>query len=109
MNLIALARENPCSLRLDIRNDLNPKFAYREAFHRDGTIGSRQRAGQQAHHAQLGNKIGGRIKLFARRDGSTTTSILFSGVLRRESRFGVYAQQVNRLLKPTHMSTVCGL
>ncbi len=86
----------------------NPKFAYVKRSIEDGTIGQPVSALVSRHITRnLGNKIGGRIKLSPAAMEAThdIDFILWCFAPRKPIR--VYAQQVNKIMKPTHNVPDC--
>ena len=86
--LIDLARSKSLLFTIGYSQRFNPKFAYVKRSIADGTIGQPVSALVSRHITRnLGNKIGGRIKLSAGRHGSDSRYRLFrSGALSRASR-----------------------
>src|ERR1700716_364626 len=106
--LIALARSKSLLFTIGYSQRFNPKFAYVKRSIEDGTIGQPVSALVSRHITRnLGNKIGGRIKLSPAAMEAThdIDFILWCFAPRKPIR--VYAQQVNKIMKPTHNVPDC--
>jgi predicted dehydrogenase len=106
--LIALARAKSLLFTIGYSQRFNPKFAYVKRSIEDGTIGQPVSALVSRHITRnLGNKIGGRIKLSPAAMEAThdIDFILWCFAPRKPIR--VYAQQVNKIMKPTHNVPDC--
>ena len=106
--LISLAREKSLLFTIGYSQRFNPKFAYVKRSIEDGTIGQPVSALVSRHITRnLGNKIGGRIKLSPAAMEAThdIDFILWCFAPRKPIR--VYAQQVNKIMKPTHNVPDC--
>ncbi len=106
--LIALARAKSLLFTIGYSQRFNPKFAYVKRSIEDGTIGQPISALVSRHITRnLGNKIGGRIKLSPAAMEAThdIDFILWCFAPRKPIR--VYAQQVNKIMKPTHNVPDC--
>src|SRR6202140_1689380 len=106
--LIALARSKSLLFTIGYSQPFNPKFAYVKRSIDDGTIGQPVSALVSRHITRnLGNKIGGRIKLSPAAMEAThdIDFILWCFAPRKPIR--VYAQQVNKIMKPTHNVPDC--
>jgi predicted dehydrogenase len=101
--LISLARSKSLLFTIGYSQRFNPKFAYVKRSIDDGTIGQPVSALVSRHITRnLGNKIGGRIKLTPAAMEAThdIDFILWCFAPRKPIR--VYAQQVSKIMKPTH-------
>src|SRR5271154_937041 len=101
--LIAQAKEKNLLFTIGYSQRFNPKFAYVKRSIEDGTIGQPVSALVSRHITRnLGNKIGGRIKLSPAAMEAThdIDFILWCFAPRKPIR--VYAQMVNKIMKPTH-------
>lgn len=101
--LIALARSQNLLFTIGYSQRFNPKFAYVKRSIDDGTIGRPISALVSRHITRnLGNKIGGRIKLSPAAMEAThdIDFLLWCFAPRRPVR--VYAQQVRKIMQPTH-------
>jgi predicted dehydrogenase len=106
--LIALARAKSLLFTIGYSQRFNPKFAYVKRSIEDGTIGQPVSALVSRHITRnLGNKIGGRIKLSPAAMEAThdIDFILWCFAPRKPIR--VYAQMVNKIMKPTHNVPDC--
>jgi predicted dehydrogenase len=106
--LIALARAKSLLFTIGYSQRFNPKFAYVKRSIEDGTIGQPVSALVSRHITRnLGNKIGGRIKLSPAAMEAThdIDFILWCFAPRKPIR--VYAQLVNKIMKPTHNVPDC--
>src|ERR1700686_3964206 len=106
--LIALAKSKSLLFTIGYSQRFNPKFAYVKRSIEDGTIGQPVSALVSRHITRnLGNKIGGRIKLSpaAMEETHDIDCILWCFAPRKPIR--VYAQQVNKIMKPTHNVPDC--
>src|ERR1700686_988644 len=101
--LIALAREKGLLFTIGYSQRFNPKFAYVKRSIDDGTIGQPVSALVSRHITRnLGNKIGGRIKLSPAAMEAThdIDFVLWCFAPRRPVR--VYAQEVRKIMQPAH-------
>jgi predicted dehydrogenase len=101
--LISLARSKSLLFTIGYSQRFNPKFAYVKRSIDDGTIGQPISALVSRHVTRnLGNKIGGRIKLTPASMEAThdIDFVLWCFAPRKPIR--VYAQMVNKIMKPTH-------
>src|SRR6202521_415969 len=101
--LIALARANKLLFTIGYSQRFNPKFAYVKRSIDDGTIGQPGSALVSRHITRnLGNKIGGRIKLSPAAMEAThdIDFVLWCFAPRRPVR--VYAQEVRKIMQPAH-------
>jgi predicted dehydrogenase len=106
--LISLAREKSLLFTIGYSQRFNPKFAYVKRSIEDGTVGQPVSALVSRHITRnLGNKIGGRIKLSPAAMEAThdIDFILWCFAPRKPIR--VYAQQVNKIMRPTHNVPDC--
>jgi predicted dehydrogenase len=101
--LINLARTKGLLFTIGYSQRFNPKFAYVKRSIDDGTIGQPVSALVSRHITRnLGNKIGGRIKLSPAAMEAThdIDFLLWCFAPRRPIR--VYAQEVRKIMQPTH-------
>ena len=101
--LINLARTKSLLFTIGYSQRFNPKFAYVKRSIDDGTIGQPVSALVSRHITRnLGNKIGGRIKLSPAAMEAThdIDFLLWCFAPRRPIR--VYAQEVRKIMQPTH-------
>jgi predicted dehydrogenase len=106
--LIALAHSKSLLFTIGYSQRFNPKFAYVKRSIDDGTIGQPVSALVSRHITRnLGNKIGGRIKLSPAAMEAThdIDFLLWCFVPRRPVR--VYAQEVRKIMQPTHHVPDC--
>jgi predicted dehydrogenase len=106
--LIALARANKLLFTIGYSQRFNPKFAYVKRSIDDGTIGQPVSALVSRHITRnLGNKIGGRIKLSPAAMEAThdIDFVLWCFAPRRPVR--VYAQEVRKIMESTHHVPDC--
>src|ERR1700724_885455 len=106
--LIALARANKLLFTIGYSQRFNPKFAYVKRSIDDGTIGQPVSALVSRHITRnLGNKIGGRIKLSPAAMEAThdIDFVLWCFAPRRPIR--VYAQEVRKIMQSTHNVPDC--
>src|ERR1700674_2827550 len=106
--LIALARAKGLLFTIGYSQRFNPKFAYVKRSIDDGTIGQPVSALVSRHITRnLGNKIGGRIKLSPAAMEAThdIDFILWCFAPRKPIR--VYAQQVRKIMQATHNVPDC--
>jgi predicted dehydrogenase len=107
-DLIALARSKKLLFTIGYSQRFNPKFAYVKRSIEDGTIGQPVSALVSRHITRnLGNKIGGRIKLSPAAMEAThdIDFVLWCFAPRRPVR--VYAQQVRKIMQSTHNVPDC--
>ena len=101
--LIDLAHSKKLLFTIGYSQRFNPKFAYVKRSIDDGTIGQPVSALVSRHITRnLGNKIGGRIKLSPAAMEAThdIDFVLWCFAPRRPVR--VYAQEVRKIMQPTH-------
>ncbi|HWO28663.1 MAG TPA: Gfo/Idh/MocA family oxidoreductase [Candidatus Acidoferrum sp.] len=106
--LIALARSKNLLFTIGYSQRFNPKFAYVKRSIDDGTIGQPVSALVSRHITRnLGNKIGGRIKLSPAAMEAThdIDFVLWCFAPRRPVR--VYAQEVRKIMQSTHNVPDC--
>jgi predicted dehydrogenase len=106
--LINLARTKSLLFTIGYSQRFNPKFAYVKRSIDDGTIGQPVSALVSRHITRnLGNKIGGRIKLSPAAMEAThdIDFLLWCFAPRRPVR--VYAQEVRKIMQPTHNVPDC--
>jgi predicted dehydrogenase len=106
--LISLARQKSLLFTIGYSQRFNPKFAYVKRSIDDGTIGQPVSALASRHITRnLGNKIGGRIKLSPAAMEAThdIDFLLWCFAPRRPVR--VYAQEVRKIMQPTHNVPDC--
>ena len=106
--LITLARSKGLLFTIGYSQRFNPKFAYIKRSIDDGTIGQPVTALVSRHITRnLGNKIGGRIKLTPAAMEAThdIDFVLWCFAPRRPVR--VYAQEVRKIMQPTHHVPDC--
>jgi predicted dehydrogenase len=106
--LIALARSKRSLFTIGYSQRFNPKFAYVKRSIDDGTIGQPVSALVSRHITRnLGNKIGGRIKLSPAAMEAThdIDFVLWCFAPRKPVR--VYAQEVRKIMQPTHNVPDC--
>lgn len=106
--LIALAHSKKLLFTLGYSQRFNPKFAYVKRSIDDGTIGQPVSALVSRHITRnLGNKIGGRIKLSPAAMEAThdIDFVLWCFAPRRPVR--VYAQEVRKIMQATHNVPDC--
>jgi predicted dehydrogenase len=106
--LVALARSKGLLFTIGYSQRFNPKFAYVKRSIDDGTIGQPVTALVSRHITRnLGNKIGGRIKLTPAAMEAThdIDFVLWCFAPRRPVR--VYAQEVRKIMQPTHHVPDC--
>ncbi|MGH9357084.1 MAG: Gfo/Idh/MocA family protein [Terriglobia bacterium] len=106
--LIALARSKSLLFTIGYSQRFNPKFAYVKRSIDGGTIGQPISALVSRHITRnLGNKIGGRIKLSPAAMEAThdIDFVLWCFAPRKPVR--VYAQEVRKIMQPTHNVPDC--
>jgi predicted dehydrogenase len=106
--LISLASSKRLLFTIGYSQRFNPKFAYVKRCLDDGTIGEPVSALVSRHITRnLGKKIGGRIKLSPAAMEAThdIDFVLWCLAPRRPVR--VYAQQVHKVMQPTHNVPDC--
>ena len=106
--LISLARQKSLLFTIGYSQRFNPKFAYVKRSIDDGTIGQPVSALVSRHITRnLGNKIGGRIKLSPAAMEAThdIDFVLWCFAPRRPVR--VYAQEVRKIMQATHNVPDC--
>jgi len=107
-DLISLARSKRLLLTIGYSQRFNPKFAYVKRSIDDGTIGQPVSALVSRHITRnLGKKIGGRIKLSPAAMEAThdIDFVLWCFAPRKPIR--VYAQEVRKIMQPTHKVPDC--
>ena len=107
-DLIALSRDKSLLFTIGYSQRFNPKFAYVKRSIDDGTIGQPVSALVSRHITRnLGKKIGGRIKLSPAAMEAThdIDFVLWCFAPRRPIR--VYAQEVRKIMQPTHNVPDC--
>src|ERR1700738_31133 len=106
--LISLARQKSLLFTIGYSQRFNPKFAYVKRSIDEGTIGQPVSALVSRHITRnLGNKIGGRIKLSPAAMEAThdIDFVLWCFAPRKPVR--VYAQEVRKIMQPTHAVPDC--
>jgi predicted dehydrogenase len=106
--LISLAQQKSLLFTIGYSQRFNPKFAYVKRSIEDGTIGQPISALVSRHITRnLGNKIGGRIKLSPAAMEAThdIDFVLWCFAPRRPVR--VYAQEVRKIMQATHNVPDC--
>ena len=107
-DLIALSRDKRLLFTIGYSQRFNPKFAYVKRSIDDGTIGQPISALVSRHITRnLGKKIGGRIKLSPAAMEAThdIDFVLWCFAPRKPIR--VYAQEVRKIMEPTHHVPDC--
>jgi predicted dehydrogenase len=101
--LIDLARSKSLLFTIGYSQRFNPKFAYVKRSIADGTIGQPTSALVSRHITRnLGNKIGGRIKLSPAAMEATHDIDFVLWCFEPRKPVRVYAQLVNKIMQPTH-------
>ena len=101
--LIDLARSKSLLFTIGYSQRFNPKFAYVKRSIADGTIGQPVSALVSRHITRnLGNKIGGRIKLSPAAMEATHDIDFVLWCFEPRKPVRVYAQLVNKIMQPTH-------
>src|ERR1700693_2841820 len=101
--LIALARSKNLLFSIGYSQRFNPKFAYVKRSIDDETIGQPVSALVSRHITRnLGNKIGGRIKLSPAAMEATHDIDFVLWCFEPRKPVRVYAQLVNKIMQPTH-------
>jgi predicted dehydrogenase len=101
--LIDLARSKSLLFTIGYSQRFNPKFAYVKRSIADGTIGQPSSALVSRHITRnLGNKIGGRIKLSPAAMEATHDIDFVLWCFEPRKPVRVYAQMVNKIMQPTH-------
>src|ERR1700691_4766697 len=101
--LIGLARAKSLLFTIGYSRRFNPKFAYVKRSIADGTIGQPVSALVSRHITRnLGNKIGGRIKLSPAAMEATHDIDFVLWCFEPRKPVRVYAQLVNKIMQPTH-------
>jgi len=101
--LIALAHAKSLLFTIGYSQRFNPKFAYVKRSIADGTIGQPVSALVSRHITRnLGNKIGGRIKLSPAAMEATHDIDFVLWCFEPRKPVRVYAQLVNKIMHPTH-------
>ena len=106
--LIHLARSKSLLFTIGYSQRFNPKFAYVKRSIDDGTIGLPVSALVSRHITRnLGNKIGGRIKLSPAAMEATHDIDFILWCFEPRKPVRVYAQLVNKIMQPTHNVPDC--
>src|ERR1700676_5179708 len=106
--LIALARAKGLLFTVGYSQRFNPKFAYVKRSIDDGTIGQPVSALVSRHITRnLGNKIGGRIKLSPAAMEATHDIDFVLWCFAPRSPVRVYAQEVRKIMQATHNVPDC--
>src|SRR5579864_8550911 len=106
--LIALAKEKSLLFTIGYSQRFNPKFAYVKRSIEDGTIGYPVTALVSRHITRnLGNKIGGRIKLSPSAMEATHDIDFALWCFAPRKPVRVYAQEVRKIMDPTHHVPDC--
>ena len=101
--LIDMARSKSLLFTIGYSQRFNPKFAYVKRSIDDGTIGQPCSALVSRHITRnLGNKIGGRIKLSPAAMEATHDIDFVLWCFEPRKPVRVYCQQVNKIMQPTH-------
>ncbi len=101
--LVELANDNNLKFTIGYSQRFNPKFAYVKKSLTDGTLGEPVSALVSRHISRnLGNKIGGRIKLSPAAMEATHDLDFALWCLEPAKPIRVYAQAVNKVMRPTH-------
>src|ERR1700686_586976 len=107
--LIALARSKSLLFTIGYSQRFNPKFAYVKRSIADGTIGQPVSALVSRHITRnLGNKIGGRIKLSPAAMEATHDIDFVLWCFAPRKRFRVYAPEVRKIMQGPHDVPDCG-
>ena len=106
--LINLARSKRLLFTIGYSQRFNPKFAYIKRAIEDGTIGEPVSALVSRHITRnLGKKIGGRIKLSPAAMEATHDIDFVLWCLAPRKPVRVYAQEVRKIMQPTHNVPDC--
>jgi predicted dehydrogenase len=106
--LIALARSKGLLFTIGYSQRFNPKFVYVKRSIDDGTIGQPVTALVSRHITRnLGNKIGGRIKLSPAAMEATHDIDFALWCFAPRKPVRVYAQEVRKIMQPTHQVPDC--
>jgi scyllo-inositol 2-dehydrogenase (NAD+) len=101
--LVDLASNNNLKFTIGYSQRFNPKFAYVNKCLRDGTLGDPVSALVSRHISRnLGDKIGGRIKLSPAAMEATHDLDFVLWCMEPAKPIRVYAQAVNKVMRPTH-------
>ncbi len=101
--LVDLARDNGLKFTIGYSQRYNPKFAYVKKSLREGVLGEPVSALVSRHVTRnLGKKIGGRIKLSPAAMEATHDLDFVLWCLEPAKPIRVYAQAVNKVMRPTH-------
>ena len=101
--LVGLAHGNNLKFTIGYSQRFNQKFAYVKKCVTDGTLGEPVSALVSRHISRsLGNKIGGRIKLSPAAMEATHDLDFILWCLEPAKPVRVYAQAVNKVMRPTH-------
>lgn len=101
--LVDLARDNGLKFTIGYSQRFNPKYAYVKKSLEDGTLGEPVSALVSRNISRnLGNKIGGRIKLSPAAMEATHDLDFVLWCLEPAKPIRVYAQAVNKVMRPTH-------
>jgi len=101
--LVDLARDSNLKFTIGYSQRFHPKFAYVKKSLNDGTLGDPVSAMVSRHISRnLGNKIGGRIKLSPAAMEATHDLDFMLWCMEPAKPIRVYAQAVNKVMRPTH-------
>jgi len=101
--LVDLAKNKDVKFTIGYSQRFNPKYAYVKKCVRDGTLGEPVSALVSRHLTRnLGNKIAGRIKLSPAAMEATHDLDFVLWCLEPAKPVRVYAQSVNKVMRPTH-------
>ncbi|MDA1090783.1 MAG: Gfo/Idh/MocA family oxidoreductase [Proteobacteria bacterium] len=101
--LVDLARDNNLKFTIGYSQRFNPKFAFVKKSLNDGTLGEPVSALISRHISRnLGNKISGRIKLSPAAMEATHDLDFALWCMEPAKPIRVYAQAVNKVMRPTH-------
>lgn len=106
--LVQLARSKNLKFTIGYSQRFNPKYAYVKKCLDDGTLGEPVSALVSRHITRnLGKKISGRIKLSPAAMEATHDIDFVLWCLKPARPVRVYAQQVEKVMKPTHDAADC--
>ncbi len=101
--LVDMAGDNNLKFTIGYSQRFNPKFAYVKKSFADGILGDPVSALVSRHISRnLGDKIGGRIKLSPAAMEATHDLDFVLWCLEPAKPIRVYAQAVNKVMRPTH-------
>ena len=101
--LVDLANDNNLKFTIGYSQRFNPKFAYVKKSLNDGTLGDPVSVLVSRHISRnLGNKISGRIKLSPAAMEATHDLDFALWCMEPAKPIRVYAQAVNKVMRPTH-------